>query len=132
VYADQDTVGEGAGPGLTSAIRVLLVEDDPGFAALISALLVDVDVAIDLEVAGTLAAAIAALELEPADCVLLDLGLPDAQLDDTIRRVASVAGPTPVIVLSGHPDPELPDRVRRAGALDFVARGALDGPGWRG
>jgi CheY-like chemotaxis protein/PAS domain-containing protein len=112
----------------SGAIRVLLVGDDPGFAALVVAQLDDAGVHADLEVAGSLAAGIAALQARPRECVLLDLGLQDADQEDNIRRIAAAAGPTPVIALSGEPDTELPNRARRAGALDFVDKAALDGP----
>ena len=115
-------------PGPTAAIRVLLVDEHRRFAALIAALIAAGPVDAELEVVETLTAAIAALEVQPADCVLLDLDLPDAEPDETIRRMASVAGPTPLFVLSGNADPGIADRVRRAGALDFIDKGDLNGP----
>ncbi len=54
----------------------------------------------------------------PADCVLLDLGLPDAEGLDGLNQILAVAPGVPVVVLSGVDDDRL--------ALDAVGRGAQD------
>src|SRR5688572_22695344 len=69
----------GGGPGLPSGerLRVLLVEDDEGDALLVNELLAEAGSAIDLLVATSLTEA--RERIAGVDCVLLDLGLPDAQ-----------------------------------------------------
>src|SRR3954447_24750579 len=57
-------------------LRVLLVEDDDGDALLVEEMLADTSVPFSLERVATLAAALAGPLT--ADCVLLDLQLPDA------------------------------------------------------
>src|SRR5262249_27091849 len=59
-------------------LRLLLVEDDEGDAFLVSELLAEEDPSIVVRHVRSLAEAVQALALESPDCVLLDLGLPDA------------------------------------------------------
>ena len=66
-------------------LRVLLVEDDDADAFLVRELLDEVDAAVDVTVATSLAEAMA--RVGEVDCVLLDLGLPDAQGLDGLRRL---------------------------------------------
>ena len=68
-------------------MRVLVVEDDPGIAAGLQAHLRAQGWAVDA-VAG-LAPAWAALTAEPFDLLLLDLGLPDGDGQDLLRRLRS-------------------------------------------
>jgi len=98
--------------------RVLLVEDDEGDALLVRECLREAGVAdSDVIWRRTLSDGIAALAQRPA-CVLLDLGLPDAEgLGALQRLVAAGRGAVPVIVLTG--------RQGRAG-VDAVAAGAQD------
>ncbi len=66
-------------------MRVLVVEDDPGIAAGLQAHLQAQGWAVD--VVGALAPAWAALLAEPFDLLLLDLGLPDGDGQDLLRRL---------------------------------------------
>lgn len=55
-------------------------------------------------------------------CVLLDLGLPDSQGDDTVRAATKAAGKTPVIVLSGGDQDSLNDFAERGGAVRAIQK----------
>src|SRR5258705_12366393 len=91
------------GPGRTGApagrLRVLLVEDDDADAFLVRELLDEANAAIDLVVAPSLAEA--AQRIAGVDCVLLDLGLPDAQGLDGLRRLRARAQGAGICVLTG-------------------------------
>jgi serine phosphatase RsbU (regulator of sigma subunit) len=106
-----------ADPGPGAPIRVLLVEDDPGDALLTSELLHDSGFSFKVEPVRRLADALARLE-RGVECVLLDLGLPDAGGLEALDRILAVAPRTAVIVLTGRADRDV--------ALDAVARGAQD------
>ena len=70
-------------------MRILVVEDDTGIAAGLQASLQQRGYAVD--VCGTLGSAWSALCSEPFDLVLLDLGLPDGEGGDLVRRVRQAA-----------------------------------------
>ncbi|MFV2112031.1 transcriptional regulator, partial [Micromonospora sp. LOL_025] len=77
---------------------MLLVEDDEGDAFLVGELLAETNSMIDLVVATSLSAARA--RVTGVDCVLLDLGLPDAQGLDGLRQVLEMASGAAVCVLT--------------------------------
>jgi two-component system OmpR family response regulator/two-component system response regulator QseB len=77
-------------------MRALLVEDDEGISGGLASHLKRSGWAVD--VASTLATAWAALAAEPFDVVLLDLGLPDGDGSDLLRRIRQSAP-------AGLPDP---------------------------
>jgi len=80
-------------------MRVLVVEDDEGIADGLRATLRQHGAAVD--VAGSVAAGWTALRAETFDLVLLDLGLPDADGTELLRRLR--AAPE-----GGQPDPATP------------------------
>lgn len=60
------------------------------------------------------------------DAVVLDLGLPDSRGLETLRAVRDRLGPAmPVVVLTGLDDEIVAAAAVRAGAQDYVAKGAL-------
>ncbi len=87
-------------------MRALLVEDDEGIASSLASHLQRAGWAVDR--AGTLARAWAALTAEPFDVVLLDLGLPDGDGSDLLRRLRQSTGPglpdaaTPVLIMTAR------------------------------
>jgi two-component system, cell cycle sensor histidine kinase and response regulator CckA len=112
-------------------IRVLLVEDNPGDARLIEESLrgdpTPTLAGFDLRVVDRIAEVRPALAAAPADVLLLDLGLPDAQGLDSFRQLQSVAPGLPVIVLSGLSDQEVAIKAVREGAQDYLVKGRFDG-----
>jgi serine phosphatase RsbU (regulator of sigma subunit) len=106
-------------------LRVLLIEDDEADAFLVKELLTEAEAPVELTVVGSLAAA---RDLIPAaDCVLLDLGLPDADGIDGLRRVLAAAGSAAVCVLTGHRDGHLGIAAVAEGAQDYLVKGQVDG-----
>jgi two-component system KDP operon response regulator KdpE len=77
--------------------RVLLVDDEPAIVRAVRSILAHHG--FQIEVATTAAEALAAHATRPPDLILLDLGLPDLDGLEVIRRVRA-QGDTPVVVLS--------------------------------
>jgi two-component system OmpR family response regulator/two-component system response regulator QseB len=106
-------------------MRILVVEDNAGIAAGLQANLQQRRYAVD--VCSTVADAWHALEMERFDAVLLDLGLPDGDGSEILRRLRSPRRPggdshalpdpnTPVLILTAR------DQVReRIAGLDLGA-----------
>jgi serine phosphatase RsbU (regulator of sigma subunit) len=106
-----------SGPLAASARRLLLVEDDGGDAVLIRACLEECGVDSGaITWARTLADAHAALQESP-DCVLLDLGLPDADGLKALLVIVDTSPDTAVIVLTGR---------NETGGLEALSAGAED------
>jgi serine phosphatase RsbU (regulator of sigma subunit) len=117
--------GSAVAPGI-GPTRVLLVEDDEGDAFLVRELLLDAAADIELERVRSLAEAGALL---PGDfhCVLLDLGLPDAQGMEALRVVLDSAPTIAVLVLTGLADEHRGIEAVGAGAQDYLVKGSTDG-----
>jgi len=108
-------------PPAGSDRAILLVEDDRGDAALVQACLEQAGITADsVTWARDLADASAALAHDPS-CVLLDLGLPDAEGLATLLAVISASPDTPVIVLTGRHDPSGIDALA-IGAQDYLVK----------
>ena len=106
--------------------RVLLVEDDEGDAFLVRELLIDSAPDIYLNRVSTLQAAEARLPGD-FDCVLLDLGLPDAEGMDALRLVLNAAPNLAVLVLTGVADEFRGIESVSYGAQDYLVKGNIDG-----
>lgn len=104
-------------------ISVLLVEDDEGDALLVSELFADAVSPVDLRRARTVDEALAQLDV---DCVLLDLGLPDAVGIDALDRVLAAKDVPAVVVLTGLADTGQGLRAVAAGAQDYLIKGEVD------
>jgi serine phosphatase RsbU (regulator of sigma subunit) len=104
-------------------IRVLLVEDDDGDALLVEELFADAGMSVDLVHVRSLDEAVRALD---ADCVLLDLGLPDAVGLGALERLLA-AGAQAVVVLTGLAGTDLGLQALAAGAQDYLVKGEADG-----
>src|SRR5690606_38325033 len=61
------------------------------------------------------------------DCLLLDLGLPDAQGIDALTTVLETAPGIAVVVLTGLLDAERGIQAVSAGAQDYLVKGQVDG-----
>lgn len=101
-------------------IKILLVEDDHLSADLVQNTLKPiVDRFPDGEIllAGTMAAAeeIASNVPHP-DIVILDLSLPDSTREETLSTIPRFLDRSPVLVITGWPDPDLHEAVLKTGA----------------
>ncbi len=109
----------------TEQVQVLLIEDDDGDAFLVEELLQEAGTGVAVQRARTLADA---GKLVPdAACVLLDLGLPDSQGLNGLRRLLEQEPDTTIVVLTGVSDEYLGEEAVRAGAQDYLAKGDLAG-----
>ncbi|MGW6932346.1 PP2C family protein-serine/threonine phosphatase [Lentzea sp. NPDC054927] len=109
----------------TKTVRVLLVEDDDGDALLVEALLDEASAPFILSRAGTLAEA--ERMLGDAECVLLDLGLPDAQGLEGLHRLLGRQNAPAILVLTGLDDEREGIEAVAAGAEDYLIKGQVDG-----
>jgi serine phosphatase RsbU (regulator of sigma subunit) len=115
------------GDALRRADRaVLLVEDDRGDAILVQELLADADPGIKLECVPNLESALATLPGH-FECVLFDLGLPDATGLDALQAVLEIAPELPIIVLTGLAQEDSGLAAVSIGAQDYLVKGQVDG-----
>jgi diguanylate cyclase (GGDEF)-like protein/PAS domain S-box-containing protein len=113
---------------MSSKIRVLLIEDSPSDARLIREVLCrEAPLGFEIEHADCLDAGLARLARRDVDVVLLDLTLPDSEGLATLSATAAVAGPVPILVLTGFDDEELARQALCAGAQDYLPKGGVDG-----
>ncbi|MFP5345943.1 MAG: PP2C family protein-serine/threonine phosphatase [Actinomycetes bacterium] len=116
-----------AGRGVVpeTVTRLLLVEDDDGDALLVEALLEESLLQTKLERARSVAEALPLLR-DRFDCVLLDLGLPDAQGLDALHAVVAAADGAAVVCLTGLDAEERGIAAVGAGAQDYLVKGQVD------
>ncbi len=113
---------------LVSINKILLVEDNPGDARLVEIYLMESDLQ-NCEVVNkiTLGDAIATLESgEEFSAILLDLTLPDSRGFETLERLLAKFPQKNIIVLTGYADKEMGLQAVKAGAQDFLVKGAFD------
>ena len=105
-------------------VRVLLVEDDPGDALLVKEILSETDLEVELERVMSVAEALP--RLPDADCVLLDLALPDSFGLEGLRAVLATTPHVAVIVLTGLADRDLGALAVATGAQDYLIKAEVD------
>ncbi len=113
------------------SLRLLLVEDDEGDAFLVTELLREEDAPFDVIRVRTVAEALDLLGSEPVDCVLLDLGLPDASGLAALQRLRDAEPNVAHLVLTGDRDVQRGVEAVAAGAQDYLVKGSVDGDGLR-
>jgi diguanylate cyclase (GGDEF)-like protein/PAS domain S-box-containing protein len=105
-------------------VRVLLVEDNDGDARLVELMLGGAFGAdMDLSRARSLEEAIASIDAGQRDCVILDLGLPDASGLEAVQRIKERSPMMAVVVLTGQADRDMGMRAVEAGAQDYLVKG---------
>jgi diguanylate cyclase (GGDEF)-like protein len=111
----------------TSALRLLIVEDDYASATLLRELLESSDgPRFIIDHVTSAAAACEVVTGNDIDLVILDLGLPDATDLEALTRLEQCVNEIPVIVLTGHNDERLVSDALQHGAEDYLLKGAVD------
>ncbi|MFQ5572207.1 MAG: response regulator [Rhodothermales bacterium] len=110
-----------------SDLNVLLIEDNPADAYLFKEQLSRVETVVyTLAHVETIEAALEQIGLQPADVLVLDLSLPDAQELEGLRQIRTVASNIPIVVHSGSEDRALIAEAVRQGAQDYLVKGKYD------
>ncbi len=119
-------IADGGQTASNEHISLLLVEDDDGDALLVEDELADVLPHATIVRSRLLRNALSSLG--PAiDCVLLDLGLPDASGIEAVTRLRAQMPAIPLIVLTGLADEAAGVAAVQAGAQDYLVKGHVDG-----
>jgi diguanylate cyclase len=108
-------------------LEVVLVEDNPAEAALVEELLAGESPTIAVARFRRLSEALTRLHAKAADCVLLDLALPDAARLEGVEALLSAFPDLPVVVLTGRDDSDLALEAVNAGAEDYLVKGQAGG-----
>jgi diguanylate cyclase (GGDEF)-like protein len=113
--------------------RLLLVEDNEVDVAMVRALLAESSGrSCQVTSVSRLSEARAHLLSAGADCVLLDLSLPDGEGMETVQVVLGTSPEVPIIVLSGLQDDRVTMAALNEGAQDYLVKGQVDGSSlWR-
>jgi two-component sensor histidine kinase len=108
-------------------LRILLVEDNPGDVRLLQEMFAtERQGSYDLTHFPRLGQALNHLAKGGVDIVLLDLGLPDENGIDTVRRVRKLAPQVPLIVLTGRDDEAAVAEAMLEGAQDYLVKGQIE------
>src|SRR5580658_2534783 len=106
---------------------LLLVEDNPGDARLFRETFKDQG-SHDTELTHvkSIFEAEKYLAAHSVDIIILDLGLPDAQGLEAVRRVHAAAPRVPLVVLTGLDDESLATQALQEGAQDYLVKGQIE------
>ena len=106
---------------------MLLVEDSPGDARLIMEMIKERGSRhVEVKRVESMKEAEEHLAAFSVDILLLDLGLPDVQGMDAVRRVRAAAPGVPLVVLSALDDESLAIQALQKGAQDYLIKGQIE------
>jgi diguanylate cyclase (GGDEF)-like protein len=109
---------------------LLLIEDNDGDARLLQEMFNEQAVQITaLKRVTTMRDAETYLSTHHVDIIILDLGLPDAQGLEALRRTHTVAPHLPTVVLTGTDDEGLARLALQEGAQDYLIKGQIESRG---
>jgi diguanylate cyclase (GGDEF)-like protein/PAS domain S-box-containing protein len=107
--------------------NLLLIEDNPGDARLFLEMFSCQDLAnTELKHLESMTEAEKYLVEHAVDMILLDLGLPDAQGLDAVRRARAAAPHAPLVVLTVMDDESLAAQALQVGAQDYLIKGQIE------
>lgn len=106
---------------------MLLIEDNPGNARLIQEMFKEQGAQnVELKHVENMAEAEKYLAVYPVDIILLDLGLPDVQGLEAVRRTRRAAPGVPLVILSGMDDESMAIQAMQEGAQDYLIKGQIE------
>jgi diguanylate cyclase (GGDEF)-like protein/PAS domain S-box-containing protein len=106
---------------------MLLIEDNPGDARLIREMFKEQgSQSAELKHVECMGDAEKYLATSSVDIILLDLGLPDVQGLDTVRRAHRAAPGVPLVILSGLDDESMAIEALQEGAQDYLIKGQIE------
>jgi two-component system, cell cycle response regulator len=109
--------------------KILLVEDNPGDKRLVQEAFREIaELQSEIVHCDTLKQALESLAGDRPDVVLIDLGLPDAQGLEAVRRIHDAAPEVPLVVLTMLNDESLGMQALKEGAQDYLIKTHID---WR-
>lgn len=115
---------------LKSIKMLLLVEDNPGDARLLREMLQEAGLrTTELTHLECMADAEKYLFCSEVDIILLDLGLPDAEGMEAVRRARTAASRVPIVILTGRDDESLAAQALQEGAQDYLVKSQIDARG---
>lgn len=109
-------------------LKILLVDDDEVDRRALRRTLAACALRAELTEMADAAGAFDAMLSQPFDCVLLDFRMPRLDGLAVLDHMRSLKIDVPVIMLTGHGDEALAVELMRAGAADYIAKGALSAP----
>ena len=110
----------------TKTTQVLLVEDDRDHADLVQLRLQNLrDWQVQCHWVQTLSEGVERVKKGDIDAVLLDLRLPDSDINETLRRMLRASVDAPIIVLTSLNDTELALQAVHQGAQDYLDKSHL-------
>ena len=102
------------------------MEDNRGDADLVEEFIEESPLQAELVVTPRLGEALELLSQMEFDCVLLDLGLPDARGQSAVKRFRSRAPRVPLVVLTGLEDAGTAQACVQLGAQEYLEKARLD------
>lgn len=108
-------------------IRIMLIEDNPGDFRLIHEMLKTTAVQFKMDYSDQLSKGLKLLEMKEFDVLILDLGLPDCQGLETLKKTRAKVSGIPIVVLTGLADEAIGIRAIQDGAQDYLVKGQIDG-----
>ena len=105
---------------MTETKRILIVDDEPNVRLMFRTALERPDYLLSVAEDGE--TALRWLESFPADLVLLDLRLPDANGLEVIRRLRARGNAVPIVFITAHGAIPTAIQAVKLGAIDFVSK----------
>ncbi|MDZ7719070.1 MAG: PAS domain S-box protein [Balneolaceae bacterium] len=104
-------------------LRILVIEDNPGDFVLIQEYLTEGMESPEIDRADTFSEAKKKLTNSTQyDSILLDLSLPDVSGEELVKKIISLAGNTPVVVLTGFENQEFGLKTLSWGVSDYLLK----------